>query len=131
MSQYYDFFLAVHLYCIYATGFLMVFYLFLTQSNFRTEFDFIRRIRLFLPLFNFFLASVLFTGCLLLALKHWQMDFSLRYMVLAWIVIFALSIFQYKLFKKARKIKRYNTFRAASFFILLGELLLLFSPFVW
>ena len=130
MSQYYDFFVAIHLYSIYATGFLMVFYLFLTQSNFRTEFDFIRRIRLFLPLFNFFLATVLFTGCLLLALKAWQMGFSIKYMIFVWVAILALSLFQYKVFKKARKIKRYKTFRASSFFILLVELLLLFSPFI-
>lgn len=130
MSQYYDFFVAIHLYSIYATGFLMVFYLFLTQSNFRTEFDFIRRIRLFLPLFNFFLACMLFTGCLLLALKNWQMNILMRYMIFVWLAIFALSLFQYKLFKKARKIKRYKNFRASSFFILIAQLLLLFSPFM-
>lgn len=130
MSQYYDFFVAIHLYSIYATGFLMVFYLFLTQSNFRTEFDFIRRIRLFLPLFNFFLACMLFTGCLLLALKNWQMNILTKYMIFAWLVIFALSLFQYKLFKKACKIKRYKHFRASSFFILITQLLLLSSPFI-
>lgn len=130
MTQYDDFFLAIHLYSIYATGFLIVFYLFLTQGNFRTEFDFIRRIRLFLPLFNFFLACMLFTGCLLLALKNWQMNILMRYMIFVWLAIFALNLFQYKLFKKACKIKRYKNFRASSFFILIAQLLLLFSPFV-
>lgn len=130
MSQYYDFFVAIHLYSIYATGFLMVFYLFLTQSNFRTEFDFIRRIRLFLPLFNFFLACMLFTGCLLLALKNWEMNILMRYMIFVWVAIFALNIFQYNRFKKARKTKRYNTFRTLSFFILIAELFLLFTPFM-
>lgn len=130
MIRYYDFFLAIHLYSIYATGFLMIFYLFLTQSNFRTEFDFIRRIRLFLPLYNFFLACVLFTGCLLLALKNYEMNYSIRYMILSLLIIFGLSIFQYTRFKKARKTKRYRDFRAWSFFILIFELLLLFSPLI-
>lgn len=130
MSQYYDFFTAVHLYSIYAMGFLMVFYLFLTQGNFRTEFDFIRRIRLFLPLYNFFLATVLFTGCLLLALKNWEMGFIVKYMIFVWVMIFALSLFQYKYFKKARKTKRYGTFRALSFFVLLFQIGLLFSPYI-
>lgn len=47
MDQSYEFFLALHLYSLYASGFLMLFYLILTQGNFKTEFIFIRRIRLF------------------------------------------------------------------------------------
>lgn len=130
MIQYYDFFLAIHLYSIYVVGFLMLFYLFLTQGNFKTEFDFIRRIRLFLPLYNLFLACVVFTGLLLLALKNYEMSYSINYMIFTWVVIFALSIFQYSQFKKARKNKKYNAFRMWSFFILFIELFLLLMPFI-
>ncbi|EOJ1699375.1 hypothetical protein ACM2AP_001569, partial [Campylobacter jejuni] len=55
MDQSYEFFLALHLYSLYASGFLMLFYLILTQGNFKTEFIFIRRIRLFLPIYYLFL----------------------------------------------------------------------------
>lgn len=130
MIQYYDFFLAIHLYSIYVTGFLMLFYLFLTQGSFRTEFDFVRRIRFFLPMYNLFLASVLFTGLLLLALKSYEMDFWIGYMIAVWIVVFALSIIQYKSFKKARKNKKYNSFRMLSFFVLFFELFLGLIPFI-
>lgn len=131
MIQYYDFFLAIHLYSIYVTGFLMVFYLFLTQGSFKTEFDFVRRIRLFLPMYNLFLASVLFTGLLLFALKSYEIDFWIGYMIAIWIVVFALSIIQYKSFKKARKSKKYNSFRMLSFFILFFELFLGLVPFIF
>lgn len=131
MIQYYDFFLAIHLYSIYVTGFLMVFYLFLTQGSFKTEFDFVRRIRLFLPMYNLFLASVLFTGLLLFALKSYEIDFWIGYMIAIWIVVFALSIVQYKSFKKARKSKKYNSFRMLSFFILFFELFLGLVPFIF
>ncbi|EOH7486938.1 hypothetical protein ACMCY4_001702, partial [Campylobacter jejuni] len=36
MDQSYEFFLALHLYSLYASGFLMLFYLILTQGNFKT-----------------------------------------------------------------------------------------------
>ncbi|EAH9124660.1 hypothetical protein FPZ72_09650, partial [Campylobacter jejuni] len=70
MDQSYEFFLALHLYSLYASGFLMLFYLILTQGNFKTEFIFIRRIRLFLPIYYLFLALIIFTGCLLSAMKQ-------------------------------------------------------------
>lgn len=35
MDKSYEFFLALHLYSLYASGFLMFFYLVLTQGNFK------------------------------------------------------------------------------------------------
>ena len=125
MVESYQFFLALHLYSVYASGVLMIIYLILTQGNFRTEFDFIRRIRMFLPIYYFFFAVMLFTGVLLLSIKQYESSAIVKYMVFAWVVMLALSIFQFVLFKKARKTKRYKRFRMMSFFILLFNLLLL------
>ena len=125
MVESYQFFLALHLYSVYASGVLMIIYLILTQGNFRTEFDFIRRIRIFLPIYYLFFAVMLFTGVLLLSIKQYESSAIVKYMVFAWVVMLALSIFQFVLFKKARKIKRYRRFRMMSFFILLFNLLLL------
>lgn len=130
MEQSYHFFIALHLYSLYASGFLMFFYLILTQGNFKTEFIFIRRIRLFLPIYYTFLAFMLFTGFLLLAMKKFQMSLNFWLMIASWILILALAIFHFIQFKKARKIRRYIAFRWMSFLILFCEMLLLFLPFV-
>ncbi len=95
MDQSYEFFLALHLYSLYASGFLMLFYLILTQGNFKTEFIFIRRIRLFLPIYYLFLALIIFTGCLLSAMKQFQMNVNIWVMIFSWILIFALAIFAF------------------------------------
>ncbi|EAI0686769.1 hypothetical protein E0379_02805 [Campylobacter upsaliensis] len=128
--QAYDFFLALHLYTLYASAFLMLFYLGLTQGNFKTEFIFIRRVRLFLPVFYLFLTLALFTGLLLWALKGFEANLRFFVMLLIWILILALAIFQFVLFKKARSVRRYVGFRWASLAILLVELLLLMMPFI-
>ena len=130
MNQSYELFLAIHLYSLYASGFLMFFYLILTQSSFKTEFLFIRRIRLFLPIYYLFLAFIVFTGCLLLALNKFEMKLNYYLMILSWILIFILAIFHFKKFKKARMLRRYTNFRLLSFLILLCEILLLFLPFL-
>ncbi|TKX30795.1 hypothetical protein [Campylobacter estrildidarum] len=128
MEQSYHFFLALHLYSLYASGFLMFFYLILTQGSFKTEFIFIRRIRLFLPIYYTFLAFMLFTGLLLLAMKKFQMSLNFWLMIAAWILILFLAIFHFVQFKKARKIRRYIAFRWISLLILMCEILLLFLP---
>ncbi len=130
MEQSYEFFLVLHLYSLYASGFLMLFYLILTQGNFRTEFIFIRRIRLFLPIYYVFLALMLFTGALLLAMKKFEMTLNIYLMILVWVLIFALAIFHFVQFKKARRLRRYITFRWVSFLILFCELILLSLPFL-
>lgn len=131
MSQSYDFFLLLHLYSLYASGFLMLFYLFITQGNFTSEFLFIRRIRLFLPIYYLFLAFILFTGVLLLALKHFVLNVYFVLMIFAWIFIFALALFHFIQFKKARRLRTYTIFRWLSFVILLSEIALLFLPFLY
>ncbi|EAI9535331.1 hypothetical protein C3290_08405, partial [Campylobacter jejuni] len=106
MDQSYEFFLALHLYSLYASGFLMLFYLILTQGNFKTEFIFIRRIRLFLPIYYLFLALIIFTGCLLSAMEQFQMNVNIWVMIFSWILIFALAIFHFVCFKKARRFRK-------------------------
>ncbi|HDZ5065617.1 TPA: hypothetical protein RTH13_001125 [Campylobacter jejuni] len=130
MDKSYEFFLALHLYSLYASGFLMLFYLILTQGNFKTEFIFIRRIRLFLPIYYLFLALIVFTGCLLSAMKQFQMNLNIWIMIFSWILIFALAIFHFICFKKARKFRKYTAFRWISFLILPFEIFLLFLPFL-
>ncbi|EGK8009715.1 hypothetical protein HW242_06605 [Campylobacter lari] len=130
MDQSYEFFLALHVYSLYANGFLMLFYLYLTQSSFSQEFIFIKRIRLFLPIYYLFLAITLFTGSLLWALKHFELNLYMFSMWFCWIFIFALAIYQFVLFKKARLFKRYAKFRFLSFFILCSGIFLLFVPYL-
>lgn len=130
MDQGYEFFLALHIYSLYASGFLMLFYLSLTQSSFKTEFYFIRRIRLFLPIYYFFLSIIIFTGLLLLALNHFHLNLYLILMIVAWLGILALAIIHFKLFKKARITKKYFQFKNISLLILLLELALLFAPYI-
>ncbi|EAJ5681148.1 hypothetical protein BXA13_02305 [Campylobacter lari] len=130
MDQSYEFFLALHVYSLYANGFLMLFYLYLTQSSFSQEFIFIKRIRLFLPIYYLFLAITLFTGSLLWALKHFELNLYILSMWFCWILIFALAIYQFVLFKKARLFKRYAKFRFLSFFILCLGIFLLFVPYL-
>ncbi|MBF7047070.1 hypothetical protein IY804_03120 [Campylobacter volucris] len=130
MDQNYEFFLAIHVYSLYTNGFLMLFYLYLTQSSFSQEFIFIRRIRLFLPIYYLFLAITLFTGSLLWALKHFETNLYILSMWLVWALIFALAIYQFVLFKKARLFKRYAKFRFLSFFILCLDIFLLFTPYL-
>ena len=129
-EEIYEFIVAFHLYSLYATGFLMLFYLSLTQGNFKTEFEFIKKIRLFLPIYYIFLAFIIFTGALLLALNHFAMNFDIYLMILCWILIFSLAIFHFIQFKKARKIRHYRVFRLLSFIILLSEIILLILPFI-
>ncbi|MCX2682724.1 hypothetical protein OQH60_01655 [Campylobacter sp. MIT 21-1685] len=130
MDHSYDFFLLLHLYSLYASGFLMLFYLLITQGSFTTEFLFIRRIRLFLPVYYLFLAFILFTGILLLSLNHFILNIHFVVMIFTWILIFALAIFHFIQFKKARRLRTYTTFRWLSFVILFCEIALLFFPFL-
>lgn len=130
MEQSYEFFIAMHVYSLYANGFLMLFYLYLTQ-NFSQEFYFIKRIRLFLPIYYMFLAITLFTGCLLWAVGQFEINLYMVLMWLCWIAIFALAIYQFVLFKKARLFRRYIKFRFISFFILCLSIALLFVPYIF
>ncbi len=127
--QIFDLVLALHLYSIYTSVFLVFFYMFLTQDNCTTEFNFIRRIRLFLPIYYMFLAIVFFTGILMLALLNFNLNFYRILMIISWILILGLHIFQFKLFKKARSLRRYKSYKTYSFFILISVLILFFIPF--
>lgn len=122
--------LNLHIYSIYTVAFLMLFYLYLTQSNFSTEFNFIKRIRLFLPIYYMFLAIVFFTGILMLALLNFELNHYRIFMIISWCLILFLNILQYKSFKKARMYRRYKTYRTFSFFILLFNLILVVLPFL-
>lgn len=123
-----EFFIALHVYSLYASGFLMALYLMLTQDRLTSEFVFIKRIRLFLPIYYLFLAVVLFTGSLLLALKFFQMNAYYWSMIFSWCVILFLAIFHFKQFKTARRLRRYAKFRKISFFVIFVEIFLLFFP---
>ena len=127
--QIFDLVLALHLYSIYTSVVLVFFYMFLTQDNCTTEFNFIRRIRLFLPIYYMFLAIVFFTGILMLALLNFNLNFYRILMIISWILILGLHIFQFKLFKKARSLRRYKSYKTYSFFILISVLILFFIPF--
>ncbi len=127
--QIFEAVLALHIYSLYASGALMIFYLFLTQGPFKAEFNFIRKIRLFLPIYYLFLSLILFTGLVLLALLHFHLSVKIIFMICSWILILSLNIFQYKLFKKARRFRRYAKFRAFSFFILIFCIALITLPF--
>lgn len=131
MLEFYDFFLATHLYSIYGSAILMVIYLFLTQSNFRTEFSFVRKIRLFLPLYHTFIALMLFTGLLLLALRRFILNSSTLYMLVTWALLLFFAIVQYRNFKRARRSKHYKDFRISSFFIIIFKLFLLLFPLLY
>lgn len=131
MLEFYDFFLATHLYSIYASAALMVVYLFLTQSNFRREFDFVRKIRLFLPLYYLFIALMLFTGLLLLASRHFAMNASILYMLIIWGLVLIFALWQYINFRRARRTKRYRDFRVSSFFILVFCLFLVLFQLIY
>lgn len=126
----FDLVLALHLYSTYTSIFLVFFYIFLTQDSFTTEFNFIKRIRLFLPIYYMFLAIVFFTGILMLALLNFELNTYRIIMIISWILILGLNIFQFKLFKKARSMRRYKSYRAYSFFILLFVLFLFVIPFL-
>lgn len=128
--QIFELVLNLHIYSIYTVAFLMLFYLYLTQSNFSTEFNFIKRIRLFLPIYYMFLAIVFFTGILMLALLNFELNHYRIFMIISWCLILFLNILQYKSFKKARMYRRYKTYRTFSFFILLFNLILVVLPFL-
>ncbi|ASQ31150.1 hypothetical protein CAV_1544 [Campylobacter avium LMG 24591] len=128
--QIFELVLNLHIYSIYTVAFLMLFYLYLTQSNFSTEFNFIKRIRLFLPIYYMFLAIVFFTGILMLALLNFELNHYRIFMIVSWCLILFLNILQYKSFKKARMYRRYKTYRTFSFFILLFNLILVVLPFL-
>lgn len=128
--QIFELVLNLHIYSIYTVAFLMLFYLYLTQSNFSTEFNFIKRIRLFLPIYYMFLAIVFFTGILMLALLNFELNHYSIFMIISWCLILFLNILQYKSFKKARMYRRYKTYRTFSFFILLFNLILVVLPFL-
>ncbi|HJE66415.1 MAG TPA: hypothetical protein K8V51_05060 [Campylobacter avium] len=128
--QIFELVLNLHIYSIYTVAFLMLFYLYLTQSNFSTEFNFIKRIRLFLPIYYMFLAIVFFTGILMLALLNFELNHYRIFMIVSWCLILFLNILQYKSFKKARMYRRYKTYRTFSFFILLFNLILIVLPFL-
>lgn len=128
--QIFELVLNLHIYSIYTVAFLILFYLYLTQSNFSTEFNFIKRIRLFLPIYYMFLAIVFFTGILMLALLNFELNHYSIFMIVSWCLILFLNILQYKSFKKARMYRRYKTYRTFSFFILLFNLILVVLPFL-
>ncbi|WP_273404937.1 hypothetical protein [Campylobacter avium] len=128
--QIFELVLNLHIYSIYTVAFLILFYLYLTQSNFSTEFNFIKRIRLFLPIYYMFLAIVFFTGILMLALLNFELNHYRIFMIVSWCLILFLNILQYKSFKKARMYRRYKTYRTFSFFILLFNLILVVLPFL-
>lgn len=117
----------IHIYSVYATGFLMVFYLILTQSK-CGEFDYIKRIRVFLPTYYMFFAIMFFTGILCNAMLSFMLDKNIITMIISFFVILYLAILQFSLFKKARRIRSYRKFKVQSFLILLLSIcLMIFS----
>lgn len=117
----------IHIYSVYASGFLMVFYLILTQSK-CGEFDYIKRIRVFLPTYYMFLAIMFFTGILCQAILSFIIDKNIITMIVSFFAILYLAILQFSLFKKARRMRSYKKFRGQSFLILvLSIFLIVFS----
>ncbi|KAA6225222.1 MULTISPECIES: hypothetical protein [unclassified Campylobacter] len=130
MNESYAFFIALHIYTLYASSFLMLFYLFLTQTKLASEFMYIRRIRLFLPAYYLFLALILFTGLLLWSVKKFELNFNILLMLVIYFLVFILALLHYKSFKKARKKRYYGMFRFFSVIVLILEIILLFTPYL-
>ncbi|MFK5881613.1 MAG: hypothetical protein QM482_05315 [Sulfurospirillum sp.] len=62
----------------------------------------VKRVRTILPLYYLFLATVLFTGLVLLGVAKFTIHYSVIFMVLVWFGILMMTIRRYKKFKSLR-----------------------------
>lgn len=113
-------FISIHIFFVYFLLFLEFLYLFFTQY-FKDAHSYIFKIRVFLPLYYSILSICFFTGILLEAFKQFE-NYSFKYSVV-FILILALSIYEFILFKKTRKQKKIKDFKKYALFIELIKLL--------
>ncbi|MCF6172659.1 MAG: hypothetical protein L3J44_02600 [Campylobacteraceae bacterium] len=62
-----------------------------------------RRVKTILPIYYMFLATVIFTGVVLLSVAKFEMYQSAIYMILTWFVILLTTIRRYKKFKSLKR----------------------------
>ena len=127
LATVYEWINNIHLYCVYANAALMLMYLILSQSR-ANEFDYIKRIRIFLPTYYSFLAATFFTGILLTALRAFVINSEIILMIIAIFLILYLALLQFKFFKDARRRRDYRKFKALSLLFLLIQGLCLILP---
>lgn len=84
---------------------LNIFYFWLSQRKYQS--NYIRDIRLFLPLYYTFLAFIFTTGSVILPIFKFQMSFGVVLMIVVFIYFIAINIVCYKKFKAAFKDKKF------------------------
>jgi len=62
-----------------------------------------KRVRTILPIYYLFLATVIFTGLVLLSIAKFDMHQSVIFMVIVWFVILLTTIKRYKKFKSLKR----------------------------
>ena len=62
-----------------------------------------KRVRTILPIYYLFLATVVFTGLVLLSIAKFDMYQSVIFMVIVWFVVFLTTIKRYKKFKSLKR----------------------------
>ena len=100
MQELYSMALILHKFFALFFGVLLLVYLFLTRNG-NGQNAYIKRIRLFLPFFYTILACLIFTGALLLPVLEFKFNYKIALMIVASVIIIALSAIGYKRLKKA------------------------------
>ena len=110
MQELYTTALALHKFFVVFFGILLPVYLFLTRYG-NGENAYIKRIRLFLPFFYTILACLIFTGALLLPVLEFKFNYKIALMIVASVIIIALSAIGYKRLKKAYFTKDFTLYK--------------------
>ncbi len=62
-----------------------------------------KRVKTILPIYYLFLATVIFTGIILLSVVRFELYHSVIFMIIVWFVIFLTTIKRYKKFKSLKR----------------------------
>lgn len=95
---------------VYFLVFMLVVYLFLSQSKAKA-FSYIKKIKLFLPIFYMVFACVMLTGLNLLAMREFALNPRILIMLFTWILMLYGFIKLYKSFKaniRSKSISRFS-----------------------
>lgn len=118
MAETYELALNLHLFFSVLFLLLSIFYLFLTQFDGGVKF--VKRIKLFMPLYIAVLASLVFMGVLVLSILKFQLSVKIAIMVISSFFIAIILVMNNKALKKAYYLNSYRKYKQISKFHLAG-----------
>ncbi|MSN95703.1 hypothetical protein F1B92_00560 [Campylobacter sp. FMV-PI01] len=109
MVELFEFALSFHKF--FAHFFIVLTIIFFILTRLKGGVKFVKRIRIFLTIYNFCLACLIFTGIIMLPILNFHLHYKVILMMISAFIIIALIAIGYKSLKRACYIKNFSKYK--------------------